>query len=76
MTQTSIKEAKAIGYPVSKIIGNWWSASENDTRPAGAASVGYKAAGFHTIGKIIHCIRIFLQKFMEQGTDPVKKCSW
>ena len=25
MTQTSIKEAKAIGYPVSKIIGNWWS---------------------------------------------------
>ena len=51
MNQTLIKEAKAIGYPVSKIIGNWWSASENDTRPAGKASVGYKAAGFHTIGK-------------------------
>ena len=73
MTQTSIKEAKAIGYPVSKIIGNWWSASENDTRPAGAASVGYKAAGFHTIGKKYQLHKDILAKVYGAGNGSGEK---
>jgi branched-chain amino acid transport system substrate-binding protein len=73
MTQTSIKEAKANGYPVSKIIGNWWSGSENDTRPAGSASVGYKAAGFHTIGKEYPLHRGILDKVYAAGKGSGEK---
>jgi branched-chain amino acid transport system substrate-binding protein len=48
--QHSIKEAAAIRYPMDKFIGVWWSASENDTLPAGDAADGYKAITFHGVG--------------------------
>lgn len=51
MNSTAIKEAKATGYPVDKIIGNWFSASENDVLPAGDAALGYFGATFRMPGK-------------------------
>jgi branched-chain amino acid transport system substrate-binding protein len=50
MNQVSIKEAAAIRFPMDKFIGVWWSASENDTVPAGDAADGYKAIAFHGVG--------------------------
>jgi branched-chain amino acid transport system substrate-binding protein len=50
MNQVSIKEAAAIRFPMDKFIGVWWSASENDTVPAGDAADGYKAITFHGVG--------------------------
>jgi len=50
MNQTSIKEAAAAGFPMNKMIGNWWSGAEVDTLPAGDASIGYKSAAFHSPG--------------------------
>jgi len=50
MNQVAIKEAAAIRYPMDKFIGVWWSASENDTLPAGEAADGYKAITFHGVG--------------------------
>ncbi|MEL7082531.1 MAG: ABC transporter substrate-binding protein, partial [Pseudomonadota bacterium] len=35
MNQVAIKEAASIRFPMDKFIGVWWSASENDVRPAG-----------------------------------------
>jgi branched-chain amino acid transport system substrate-binding protein len=51
MNQVAIKEAAAIRYPMDHFIGVWWSASENDTLPAGAGAHGYKAVAFHGAGK-------------------------
>ncbi len=48
--QVGIKEAAAIRFPMDHFIGVWWSASENDTLPAGAGADGYKAIGFHGAG--------------------------
>ncbi len=50
MNQVSIKEAAAIRFPMDKFIGVWWSASENDTLPAGMGADGYKAIAFHGTG--------------------------
>ncbi len=50
MNQVAIKEAAAIRYPMDHFIGVWWSASENDTLPAGMAADGYKAITFHGVG--------------------------
>ena len=50
MNQVAIKEAAAIRYPMDHFIGVWWSASENDTLPAGDGADGYKAIGFHGAG--------------------------
>jgi branched-chain amino acid transport system substrate-binding protein len=48
--QVGIQEAANIRYPMDHFIGVWWSASENDTLPAGAGADGYKAIGFHGAG--------------------------
>ena len=50
MNSTAIKEAAAVGYPMERFIGNWWSGSENDVKPAGDAAIGYKSANFHGAG--------------------------
>lgn len=50
MNQVAIQEAANIRFPMDKLIGSWWSGSENDVLPAGAASQGYKAVAFHAGG--------------------------
>lgn len=50
MNQVAIKEAASIRYPMDRFIGIWWSASENDVLPAGAAADGYLAAAVHAPG--------------------------
>lgn len=50
MNQVAIQEAASIRYPMENLIGVWWSASENDTLPAGKASDGYKAVAMHAVG--------------------------
>jgi branched-chain amino acid transport system substrate-binding protein len=44
MTPVAIKTAARVGFPADRIIGDIWSGSEDDTRPAGAAAKGYLAA--------------------------------
>jgi branched-chain amino acid transport system substrate-binding protein len=51
MNQVSIQEAANIRFPMNKMVGVWWSASEADVVPAGAGADGYKAAAFHAPGK-------------------------
>ncbi len=50
MNQVAIKEAAAINYPMDHFVGNWWSGSDADVIPAGAASKGYKSAALHQPG--------------------------
>ena len=50
MNSTAIKEAAAVGYPMEKFIGVWWSGAEPDVLPAGDAAKGYKAGTFHATG--------------------------
>lgn len=50
MNQVAIQEAANIRYPMDHFIGIWWSGSENDVKPAGAAADGYKALSFHMPG--------------------------
>ena len=56
MNQVAIKEASSIRYPMNRFIGNWWSGSEVDTRPSGAAADGYLSGGFHLTGtdSVVH----------------------
>ncbi|HUF56622.1 MAG TPA: ABC transporter substrate-binding protein [Thermohalobaculum sp.] len=50
MNQVAIQEAASIRYPMDHFIGVWWSASENDTLPAGSGADGYKAIAMHAVG--------------------------
>ena len=48
--QVAIKSATQINFPMDHFIGVWWSGSEGDVVPAGAAAKGYKSATFHATG--------------------------
>lgn len=50
MNQVSIKEATAIRYPMDHFIGNWWSSTESDVKPAGPEANGYLGSAFHAAG--------------------------
>ena len=57
MNQVAIKEAAAIRYPMDRFIGVWWSGSENDVAPAGAAANGYLAGTMHAPGADFQAIK-------------------
>src|SRR5690606_7785121 len=38
-------------FPMEKLIGGWWSASQADVLPAGAGADNYKALAFHAPGR-------------------------
>lgn len=50
MNSTAIKEAAAVGFPMEKFIGIWWSGAEADVTPAGDAAKGYKSLNITGVG--------------------------
>lgn len=50
MNPTAIRAAAKVGFPRDKIVGGWWSGSEEDTIPAGDAAKNYISANFTGAG--------------------------
>ena len=67
MNSTALKEAKATGYPVDRVIGNWFSAAENDVIPAGDAALGYIGATFRMPGKQYGVISQIKEHLYDKG---------
>lgn len=56
MNQTALKAAQKVGFPRDKMIGSWWTGSEEDVVPAGEAAKGYMAATWNVAGKQVPVI--------------------
>lgn len=50
MNEIAVAEAAKISFPMDRLIGVWWSASEEDLVPLAEAANGYKSIGFHATG--------------------------
>jgi branched-chain amino acid transport system substrate-binding protein len=50
MNGVALKTAHRNGFPREKILGGWWSGSEEDVIPAGEAAKGYTAMSYNTPG--------------------------
>ncbi|EIJ41813.1 hypothetical protein BegalDRAFT_0905 [Beggiatoa alba B18LD] len=73
MNPTALKEAKQIGFPREKIVGVWWSGSEEDVMPAGDAAKGFIAAGFHPAGTDYPVIKEVMKHVYDKGKGTVDK---
>ncbi|ANK81951.1 MAG: ABC transporter permease [Rhizobiales bacterium NRL2] len=71
MNPTSLKEAARVRFPANKIVGVWWSGSEEDTRPAGDAAEGYYAAGYHGAGTDYPVIQWMMEHLYSKGKGSV-----
>jgi branched-chain amino acid transport system substrate-binding protein len=70
MTTTALKEAAQVGVPRDKIVGVWWTCSEQDTVPAGEAALGYICATFHGTGRHFPLIQDILTYVYARGKGP------
>ncbi len=50
MNPTALKEARATGFPASKIIGQWASGGDPDVKDVGDAAIGYSAVVLQPTG--------------------------
>ncbi len=50
MNPTAIRTAARTGFPRDKIVGGWWSASEEDVVPVGDGAKNYISANFTGVG--------------------------
>lgn len=50
MTRVALAGAAELDFPMDRLIGNLWSASADDVRPADRAALGYTTATFHSAG--------------------------
>jgi branched-chain amino acid transport system substrate-binding protein len=79
MNPTALKAAAKVGYPRSKIIGDWWAGSEEDVIPAGDAAKGYISAAFSSGGTNFPVMQDIKNKLYAKGKgnleDPSRQGS-
>ncbi|WP_416900306.1 MAG: ABC transporter substrate-binding protein [Minwuia sp.] len=73
MNPTALREAARVQYPADRIVGVWWSGSEDDARSAGEAAEGYYAAGFPAAGTGFPLIQEMIETFYSKGLGTVTK---
>ena len=71
MNPTAVKRAAENGFPMDHFIGIWWSASEDDTRPAGAAGKGYLSLNLHGIGASYPALQDIKKYVVDKGKSQV-----
>jgi len=67
MNPVAIKTATKTGFPVDHLIGNIWSNSEEDVRPAGSAGKGYISITTHPSGTAFPVIAAIKQYVVDSG---------
>ena len=73
MNPTAVQEAAKTGYPMDHFIGVWWSGSEDDARPAGAAGKGYMALNFNAVGPNFPAIQDIVKNVIDKGNSQTAK---
>ena len=76
LNQTAVKEAAEIGYPMDRFIGNWWSGSEADVLPSGAAAKGYLSGTFTAPGSGFPVHADILKHVFNGDEAAAKKNQW
>jgi branched-chain amino acid transport system substrate-binding protein len=72
MTPVAIKTAARVGFPANKIIGDIWSGSEDDARPAGDAAKGYLAVSVFPPGVNYPVLETLKKKILDTGKSDLK----
>ena len=73
MNPAALKEAERVGYPRDKIVGVWWSGSEEDVVPAGDAAEGYISAAFNGSGTQFPVIPDVIKNVYDRGNGELPR---
>jgi branched-chain amino acid transport system substrate-binding protein len=71
MNPTSVKEAAKIGFPMNRLVGNWWSGNDDDARPAGADAKGYSSLDVNAVGANFPALQDMIKYVVDKGKSQV-----
>jgi branched-chain amino acid transport system substrate-binding protein len=71
MNPTAIKQAADINFPMNRLVGNWWSGSDDDARPAGALAKGYTSLDINAVGADFPAIQDIVKYVVDKGKSQV-----
>jgi len=72
MNPVALKSAQKVGFPADHIIGNIWSNSEEDARPAGDAAKGFISITTHPSGTDFPVLQAINQYVVKPGDGDLK----
>ncbi len=72
MNPTALKTAGQMKFPAKRIVGVWWSGSEDDAIPAGKAAIGYISSIFHAAGRDFPIVQDILKYTYGRGKGDYK----
>ncbi|PZQ46231.1 MAG: ABC transporter permease [Rhodovulum sulfidophilum] len=76
MNPVALTTAERNGFPADHIIGNVWSNSEEDVRPAGEAAIGYTAITTQASGQEYPVLKEIISQVYDKGegnlSDPAR----
>lgn len=75
MTPVAIKTAARVGFPANHIIGDIWSGSEEDVKPAGAAAKNYLAVSVFPSGTDFKISQEIKKTIIDAGKSDLKDTS-
>jgi branched-chain amino acid transport system substrate-binding protein len=75
MNPTALKEAAKTGYPMNRIVGNWWAGGDDDARPAGADAKGYVSLDFNQVGTDFPIIADIIKHVVDKGKSQTTKAT-
>jgi branched-chain amino acid transport system substrate-binding protein len=72
MNPVAMQTAVRTGYPVSRLIGNIWSNSDEDVIPAGKAADGYQAITTHPAGTDFDVVQQIIKTVYGSGNGDLQ----
>lgn len=72
MNPVALKSAQKVGFPADHIIGNIWSNSEEDARPAGDAAKGFVSITTHPSGTDFPVLQAIDEYVVKPGNGNLK----
>jgi branched-chain amino acid transport system substrate-binding protein len=73
MNPTALQEAAKTGYPMNRIVGNWWAGGDDDARPAGDGAKGYVSLDFNQVGTDFPVIADIIKNVVDKGKSQTAK---
>jgi branched-chain amino acid transport system substrate-binding protein len=71
MNPTAVKEASKTGYPMNRLVGNWWAGNDDDARPTGMDAKGYTSLDVNAVGTNFPAIQDILKYVVDKGKSQV-----
>lgn len=75
MSPVGLKTAARVGFPADHIIGDIWTGSEEDARPAGVAAKNYLAVSVYPSGTDFKVSQEIKKNIIDQGKGDLKDTS-